>query len=262
MMTDPTPYPAVNAVLRLLLREVRGILGPEFVGMYCYGSLSLGDFAPGSSDIDFLVVTEGELPGETLHALDAMHARIAASGLQWAEKLEGSYIPRAALRRYDPANNRHPTIGADWPFSIRPHGCHWIIERSIVREYGVVVGGPPPRTLIDPVSPDDLRAAVRQALDDFWRMPRDGPEPEWLRTRDYQAFAILTMCRALYTLAHGTVVSKPAAAVWARRTLTPPWPALIAQALVWRHDTRPDDMTEMLTFIRYTIARVESESAE
>jgi len=188
---DPTPYPAVNAVLSLLLGEVRAIVGPEFVGMYCYGSLSLGDFAPGSSDIDFLVVTEHELPENMLHALEAMHARIAASGLKWAEKLEGSYIPRVALRRYDPANNRHPTIGADWPFSIRAHGAHWVIKRATVQEYGVVVQGPPPQTLIAPISPDDLAAAARQALDEFWRISRDGPEPEWLRTRDYQAYPIL-----------------------------------------------------------------------
>jgi hypothetical protein len=81
--------------------------------MYLYGSLSLGDFDPASSDIDFLVVTEHELPDETVAALDTMHARIAASGLEWADTLEGSYIPCAAMRRYDPANNRHPTIGLD-----------------------------------------------------------------------------------------------------------------------------------------------------
>ena len=253
--TDPTPYLAANAVLRLLLQEVRAVLGPEFVGMYCYGSLSLGDFEPGSSDIDFLVVTANDLPDEMVAALGAMHGRIAVSGLQWADKLEGSYIPRAALRRYDPTNNRHPTIGVDWAFGIGEHDNSWIIERHIVREHGVVIYGPPPETLIDPISSNQLRAAVRGALDGFWRERLDGPEPEWLRTREYQAFAILTMCRALYVLAHGEVVSKPAAAAWARDTLPPPWPDLIAKALIWRHDKHPDDMTEMLAFIRYTIER-------
>ena len=80
----PTPYPDVNAILTLLLAEVRAILGDRFVGMYLYGSLSSGDFDPGSSDVDFLVATEGELPDEALAALEAMHARIAASGLPWA----------------------------------------------------------------------------------------------------------------------------------------------------------------------------------
>jgi len=136
MPNDPTSYPAVNAVLRLLLQEVRGILGPEFVGMYCYGSLSLGDFEPGSSDIDFLVVSAHELPESMLHALDAMHARIAASGLLWAEKLEGSYIPRATLRRYDPANNRHPTIGMDWPRAWLSLGYRAIYRPGIRRGRG------------------------------------------------------------------------------------------------------------------------------
>lgn len=251
--TNPTPYPAVNAVLRLLLEEVRGVLGPELVGMYLYGSLSLGDFEPGSSDIDFLVITEHALPDETVATLGTMHAHIAASGLMWVEKLEGSYIPRAALRRYDPTNNRHPTIGADWPFGIHEHGSSWVIERHIIRERGVVIEGPSPEMLIDPVTPDDVRAAVWEALDGFWCTQLAGPEPEWLRTREYQAFTILTMCRALYTLAHGKVVSKPAAAAWARETLPPPWPDLVAKALVWRHDKQPDDMTEMLSFVRYAI---------
>jgi predicted nucleotidyltransferase len=254
---NPTPYPAVNAVLRLLLEEVGNVLESELVGLYLYGSLSLGDFEPGSSDIDFLVVTERELPDETVTALGAMHARIAASGLTWVDKLEGSYIPRAALRRYDPANNWHPTIGVDWEFGIGEHDRGWVIERHIVREHGGIVSGPPPETLIDPVSPDDVRAAVRDALNGFWRMQLTEPEERLhrLHLREYQAFAILTMCRALYTLDHGDVVSKPVAAAWAQETFPPPWPTLIAKALRWRHDTRPDDMTEMLAFVRYTIDR-------
>ncbi|MCA1666892.1 MAG: DUF4111 domain-containing protein [Thermomicrobia bacterium] len=123
-----------------------------------------------------------------------------------------------------------------------------------------MVSGPLPQTLIDPVSPDELRAAVRTALDGFWNAQLHGPEPEWLRTREYQAFAILTMCRALNTLAHGTVVSKPAAAAWAQSVLPPPWPDLVAQSLIWRHDKRPDDMTKMLAFIRHTIERATAEA--
>ena len=104
--------------------------------------------------------------------------------------------------------------------------------------------------------------ATRDALDHFWREIPDGPEPEWLRTREYQAFAILTMCRALFTLAYGAVVSKPAAAAWAQHALPPPWLDLIAKALVWRHDKRPDDMAEMLTFVRYSIDRTETGNDE
>ncbi len=259
--TGPTPYPEVNAVLHLLLEEVRAILGENLIGMYLFGSLSNGDFDPGSSDVDFVVATEAELSDETLAALAAMHARIAASGLTWATKLEGSYIPRAALRRYDPANARHPSIGVDWAFGVGQHRSNWIFERHIMRERGVVVWGPPPRPLIDPVTPDELRAATLDNLRGYWARQLDSPE--WLRRRDYQAFAILTMCRSLYTFERGEVVSKPVAAAWAREALEPPWPALIERALAWRYDARPDDvsMGETLGFVRYTIARCGADTA-
>jgi hypothetical protein len=51
---------------------------------------------------------------------------------------------------------------------------------------------------------------------------------------------VLSMCRALYCLEHGKVISKPAAAAWASQRLDPPWPELVDQALGWRTDQRPD----------------------
>lgn len=257
-MSQPTPYPDINALLHHLLAGIRHILGAQVVGMYLYGSLSGGDFDPTSSDVDFLVVTEDVLSREMVTALGEMHARLGASGIPWADRLEGSYIPRAAIRRYDPANNRHPTIGNDWEYGIGEHNVSWVIESATLRACGVTLAGPPPATLIDPISPYDLRAAVRTMVRDFWRPLTEGSPSEWLRPRHYQAFAILTMCRALYTVEHGTAASKPVAARWARETLPPPWPALITRALFWRPDHAPDDMTDMHAFLRYTIAHVTS----
>jgi hypothetical protein len=47
------------------------------------------------------------------------------------------------------------------------------------------------------------------------------------------------MCRTLHALAHGTIVSKPAAARWAMDALGGQWTALIERALAWRPDTPP-----------------------
>ncbi len=248
----PTAHPAVNAVLAELVREIRAILGPELVGVYLYGSLSLGDFDPASSDVDFLAVTRDTLSSEALAALGALHARLVMSMLPYANKLEGWYFTRPALRYPVPDEPQQATIGADWPFGLQAPGAVWVIERHIVREHGLTVFGPPPRELIDPVTPEALRAATSFLLRDFWALQLDGPD--WLRTRDYQAFAILTMCRALHTLHTGRLVSKPVAATWAQQHLTPPWPALIIQALAWRHDHREGDMTAMLAFVRWTVA--------
>lgn len=253
---DPTPYEDVNTILRLLFTKAQDILGYRMVGLYLYGSLSLGDFYPESSDVDFLVVTRERLPEETLAQLREMHAGIAASGLPYAARLEGSYIPREALWRYDPANNEHPTIGNDWPFQVGKHGPQWIIERQIVREYGVTVRGPSPRTLIEAIAPDELRAAVCAVLKNFWQLQLDNPE--WLRPRHYQAFAVLTLCRALYTLYHGAVSSKPRAAAWAQEAY-PEWRSIIERALVWRSQHKVDeDLSETLVFLREALANAQA----
>jgi Domain of unknown function (DUF4111) len=186
-----------------------------------------------------------------------MHARLLTSGLSYATRLEGFYLPQAALRRSDPANARYPFNAQADGLLMVELGSDWVIQRHLVRETAIVLWGPPPQTLLDPVLPSALRAVVIDRVTSYWNQQLD--HPEWLRTREFQAFAILTMCRALYTLACGEVVSKPRAAAWAREALGTPWVQLIDRALLWRHDSRSDDMTDMLHFVRYTIARRESQ---
>lgn len=247
----PTPYPEVNAVLHELLTGVQTILGSHFIGMYLHGSLAGGDFDPQRSDIDFIVVTSGELPGELLPALEEMHARLAASGLKWSKRLEGTYIPQQALRRYDPAIAEHPSIGVDWSFGVGHQGSDGVIQRHILREQGIALAGPSLQAWIDPVQPKDLQRAVLGILRDWWAQQLDNPV--WLDSREYQAFAVLTMCRALYTLQVWTIVSKPDAARWAQEALGERWAGLIARALAWRHDDGFEDGHETLDFIRYTL---------
>lgn len=251
-ISRPTPYADVNALLVRLLADVRVTLGGRLTGMYLRGSLASGDFDPRSSDVDVLVVTEGALGADAVTALAAMHERLAASGLPWAKHLECSYWPRNDVRRYDPVGARFPEIGEDKPFGLRQHNADWVIELHIAREHGVTLTGPPPHELIDPVSPEQLRAAVRSLLSAWWTEMLD--QPEWFRERRYQAFAVLSMCRALYTLEHAGIVSKPAAAAWARAALGEEWATLIERALEWRHDPTPDDPTEALAFVRFAIA--------
>ncbi len=247
---------AVRTVLALLLSSMQGVLGEQLVGLYLYGSLSSGDFNPASSDVDFVVVTRGAIAEDdpAFERLREMHERIAASGLPFADHLEGSYIPQAAWRRYDPEIAWHPTIGHDWPFKPGFHDANWVIERAIVRERGIVLYGPPPETLIDPVSSQQLRAATCQQLADVWRRRID--DPDWPRAGLYPAFAVLTLCRALYTLQHGAFCSKPVAAAWARQT-HPAWEPQITWALAHQADVTevtPSEFAATIAMLREALA--------
>lgn len=249
----PTPFGDVNRALAVLLAGAREVLGAQFTGLYVYGSLAMGDFTPGRSDVDFVVVTAGELPELAIEELAVMHARLTASGQPWVDKLEGPYIPQGALRRYDPAHNAHPALRVDGSFAVDGHGSDWVIQRHVIRENGIVVAGPPPRTVIDPVAPDELRQAARGILREWWQpMLTDAGR---LQSSEYQAYAILTMCRSLYTLHHADAVSKIVAATWAKATQSTHWHDLIDRALAWRHGMALDALDEVRAFIRYTLAR-------
>jgi hypothetical protein len=229
-------------------------LGERFVGMVLYGSLAGGDFDPQRSDIDFVVATADELPDEVVAALEALHTRIADDGLKWAAKLEGAYVPLSMLRRHNPSGPPCPCVN-EGRFYLAALGSDWVIQRYTLREQGVVVAGPDPRSLIDPVHPDDLRRAVLGFLREWWAPMLQDPDPR-LFGGEYQAYAVLTMCRALYTLQYGTAVSKTVAARWAQEALGEPWEGLIERALAWRRDAPPDGgggalcTDETLDFIR------------
>jgi hypothetical protein len=225
-----TPYEDINSFLDILLDEVKTTLRRHFIGMYLYGSLSSGDFNPKSSDIDFAVVTPGTLPDKTVSALKQMHERIWRGGLKWAPKLEGSYLPKDLFRRHDPKGAPCPTVN-EGRFYLDRRGSDWIIQRHVIRESGVVLEGPDPRSLIDHVSSDDIRRAVLGVLQEWWFPMLD--DQSWLANHgsEYHAYTILSMCRALHAMEYGVIVSKPAAARWAQGEFGQEWKVAIQQAL-------------------------------
>jgi hypothetical protein len=246
-----TDHPDVDALLSLLSSEVQNALDAQLVGLYLHGSLAGGGFEPGRSDVDVLAVTEGELDRGRLAALEAAHTRLQASDNPWVARLEVSYIPRDALWRYDPHHSVHPALRMDGTFDMDGHGSDWVLQRHVIRERGVVLFGPKPRTLIAPISAEQIRWAARETLREWW-VPQLVDHSR-LRSDEYQAYAVLTMCRALYTVQHADVAPKAVAARWAQAALGEPWSALVARALAWRHGDRLDALDETLALIRYTL---------
>jgi len=252
MKSFQTYDPEIAFVLEQLCSGAQTVLGDYFVGLYLYGSLASGDFNPLSSDIDFMILTADELPPDKIAALAVLHGRLSASGQKWARKLEGAYVPQRVIRRHDPVSAPCPTVN-EGRFYRAGLGSDWVIQRHILREQGVVLAGPALPSLIDPVSPDNIIRAVQETLREWWAPML--AEPSRLHSREYQAYAVLTMCRALYTLRSGIIVSKPAAARWAQEWVEEGRAGLIENALAWPEGSQPDQFAETLEFLRFVLEK-------
>lgn len=62
----------VQPFLDNLLAEIKQITGNQFVGCYLHGSLAMGSFQPGNSDIDLLVVLNKALSTQQKQRLAAL----------------------------------------------------------------------------------------------------------------------------------------------------------------------------------------------
>ncbi len=222
-----TPYPDVNSLLARLLAELQTVLDQRLSGLYLYGSLVWGDFDPTVSDIDLLAVTSADLDAAALAALQAMHTDFAAHHPAWDGRIEVAYVPVHALATFRTHASPIAVISPGEPFHVKQAGGDWLVNWYFVREVGRTLYGPPPHTFIGPIAREEFVQVVRDHAQ-AW--------PVWVEdahTRQAQAYAILTLCRALYTVRLGEQASKPQAAAWAAAYL-PAWADLIQQALVWR----------------------------
>jgi predicted nucleotidyltransferase len=255
----PTPYAELNAVLDSLIRAVRVALGDAFVGAWLQGSFAIGDFDE-HSDVDFIVAVRDELTDTEVAALQIVHARIFDLDSEWARHLEGSYFPVALLRDHRLAGSPVWYLDHGSKTLIRSDHCNTAVVRSVVREHGITLAGPPAPTLVDPVPVAVLRREMAEVIRGWGKQILDDPAP--YRNRFYQGYIVLSYCRMLHDLVEGRPGSKRAGAEWAQEHLDPKWSALIDRAWGGRPNPAvssrepPDagDFESTLAFVRYVMA--------
>jgi hypothetical protein len=257
--THPTPYPALNRALKELVNSQQEILGDNFVGFYLQGSFATGD-CDRHSDVDFIVVIDKELTRPQVSKLQAMHLRIYGLRSNWAQHLEGSYFPRAVLRSIAHCGQKLWYLDNGSKRLVRADHCNTVIVRWLVRERGVALAGPPPKKLVDRITPNMLREAIYKDLHHWGKYII--AHPGKFNNRFYQTFIVLSYCRMLHDLVNGTNGSKRSGAEWAKKTLDSAWRGLIGRAQRGRlkpendcrHPPDPEDFALTLRFVRYVMA--------
>lgn len=261
-MSQPTPHDDLNGLLAELVARTRALLGERFVG------------ADAHSDVDFIIVTEGDIPADQQTELNALHAALYALPAPWAQRLDGSYVPRAILKRWSDTPRDPPgePRNADWadpgtassparvyPFLYLGNGHTQLVRsehdntrvmRWTLRARGIVLAGPDPRDLVDPVPADDVReevAAVVRML--AARIAADSQAFSGPGVADFMA---VLAARMAHTLATGEIHPKAESVAFASTTLPTSLVEVVTRA--WANRTAPSDdssVTEIFGLFRF-----------
>jgi hypothetical protein len=189
--------PYDEAVQRLLDGFVASL--PSVVplrAVWLHGSLALGDFQVGRSDLDLIAVLDG--PIADAGALVALHRSVEAAH-PLAEGLHCSYLQVDQLAD---ASLKHPTW-AHREYFDRPVTA---VTRRELALGDLSIYGPAPSSLLPATTDAELAAFIRQDLETFWYPAAT----KWKRWRQdvWIDLGLITVARAGVTLGDGSLITK------------------------------------------------------
>ena len=252
----PIPYKAVNDLLSSLLSNIQNVLGEKLVGLYLYGSATAGDFDPELSDIDLLAAVQTDITDREFSELEKMHNDLVQKYPKWKDRIEVAYYSLHGLQTFKNERSKIVVISPGEPLNIHDAGHDWLINWYVMQENGIALLGPNQSTLIPKISKGEYVGWVKkQTL--LWRDRINDFDEQ--TARGAAAYAVYTMCRAMYATRYGRQVSKNYAISWAKKEF-PQWTSLLELADDWRKrqwDTKREvvgsELPRVVEFVNFAI---------
>jgi ribosomal protein S18 acetylase RimI-like enzyme len=247
----------VQGLVGELVDGVTEALEESVVGIYLHGSLVFGDFQPETSDLDLIVVVRSDVDDRQLERLGAMHDAITCRHPAWHDRIDHVYVSTTALQSFRERESPLVVISPGEPLHRTRTSPGWVMNWHLLREHGVALVGPPPRSVVATTTHDDFEAAVRTYL------PELADRAERTDRAAARAYCVLTICRGLHTCLAGRHASKTDAARWAARRY-PEWAGVIDTALERRlgRDPMEPERARQIAFVRFGIGLLEGPSPQ
>jgi Domain of unknown function (DUF4111) len=253
-MEDEAATDARNTLAQLTA-AIESHCGSDLLGLYLFGSLAGGGFYAGKSDLDVMaVVTAGVEDGQQLEELRALHEAFVAERPAWVERIEVVYVDPEVLRTLtDRPHGRVAVVCPGEPLHVRDAGFESTLDWHGVTTQGETILGPPPLDLGPKISRDAYRHAVEVLLKEW---PSRVRAPWVAYVPAHQGYVVMTICRALYSLATGEQTTKEEAAAWAAARY-PEWSSFISEAQQrYRADVR-DSHHALISFTDDAVAQAD-----
>ncbi|MEV6279093.1 aminoglycoside adenylyltransferase domain-containing protein [Nocardia sp. NPDC051832] len=169
-LLDPSAVPAeLRPYLAELVQRVGILCGPHLLSVFAVGSIALGDYRHGRSDIDVNVVVEPSLPGEVVRELAESLAdgalRCPAAGLELVV-YDSAFVGRPSDQAgYLLDLNTGPLLPERVSFDPAAAPAFWyVLDRSIAYQSERVLYGRPVRHVLAAPSQRHLLAALMASV--------------------------------------------------------------------------------------------------
>ncbi|KES08192.1 translation initiation factor 2 [Streptomyces toyocaensis] len=168
MSRTPVP-PVLRAYLDELVHRTRAVCGPHLVSVLAVGSLALGDYRHGRSDVDVTVVVDGALPRETPPRLARALAHPAldcpAAGLELVVYPAGFAARPSGAAGYLMDLNTGPLLPERVSHDAGEAPAFWyVLDRSVAHQTGLSLFGRPVRDVIAAPRRADVLTALRASV--------------------------------------------------------------------------------------------------
>ncbi len=201
-------------------------LGTDLVGVYFVGSVALGGYVPGQSDIDIAAVSAAALTDPQKQSVSSAIVEVSAicpaRGVEFT--LYRREIAESAPEGADFEVNANG--GPHMPTAVHldstsESGFWYVLDRAIAHRSGLAISGPPAQGIFADVPRRTLLEAMHESM-------------AWHRVHETATlYSVLNACRAWRFAAADVLGSKLEGAAWARAH----WPdtGVIDAAVALRH---------------------------
>ena len=213
----------LSSLLEAMATDFPAILHGNLVGIYVWGSLTYDAFDETCSDFDSVEVTRRHLGDREFSELDGWF-KTKAEQNRWVKRIDMRFvIDRELLDKASRCCGFYNHTG-----KLTRHGSDGnpIIWMNVA-QCGITLWGKDAKLIAPHVSDQCLNDGLLLELNYLKEglASRIGDRSD--KAFVYNAYAVLTACRILYSARHRALASKDQAYAWAMETVPPMWRAVI-----------------------------------
>lgn len=247
----------LSELLRAMAADFPPMLRGNLIGIYLWGSLTYDAFDERCSDVDCVAVTGRSLNEDEFSQLDGWFTNERQKN-RWVDRIDMRFvIDHEFFDKTSRCCGFYHHTGKLVRHGSDGNPIIWVN----VAESGVTVWGKDAKLIAPTVSAQCLNDALLLELNYLKEGLSLGSGDRSQKAFVYNAYAVLTACRILYSAHYKTLVSKDRAYAWAMETVPAIWRPTIRSAgenrLKNAGSTTPELERDAMNFVSFVAEEVE-----